>query len=52
MKVDFQKCNTFEILLGNRIFPFLRIMDTPSKVLKLNLRLGNSDFNRSTLGKY
>jgi hypothetical protein len=52
MKVDFQTWITFEILLSNEIFAHLRIMDTPSKVLKFNFRLGNLDFDRGTLRKY
>ena len=49
IKVDFKPCITFEILWGNGIFAPLRIMDTPLKVLKLNFRLGNADFDHGTL---
>jgi hypothetical protein len=52
MKVDFQTWVTFKILWGNGIFAPLRIMNTPLKVLKLNFRLGNADFDRGTLQKY
>jgi hypothetical protein len=52
MKVDFQTRITFEILWGNEPFAPVRIMDTPLKVLKLNFRLGNADFDRDgTLSK-
>jgi hypothetical protein len=49
MKVDFQLRITFEILQGNGIFAPLLIMDTPLKVLKLNFRLSNADFQHGTL---
>jgi hypothetical protein len=49
MKVDFQTEITFVILLGNEIISPLRIIDTPLKVLTLNFRLGNADFDRGTL---
>jgi hypothetical protein len=52
MKVEFQPWITFEILSGNGIFAPLRIMDTFLKVLKLNFRLGNVDFDSGTLKKY
>jgi hypothetical protein len=52
MKVDFQTWITLKILWGNEILAPLRIMDTPLKVLKLNLRLGNVDFDRGILRKY
>jgi hypothetical protein len=51
MKVDFQLWITFEILWGNGILAPLCIMDTPLKVLKLNFRLGNADFDRGKLWK-
>jgi hypothetical protein len=49
IKVAFQTGITFEILWGNGIFSPLRIIGTPLKVLKLNFRLGNADFDRGTL---
>jgi hypothetical protein len=51
MKVDFKPWISFKILSGNEIFPPLRIMDTFLKILKLNFRLGNADFDRGTLWK-
>jgi hypothetical protein len=36
----------------NGILAPLRIMDSTLKVLKLNFRLGNADFDRGTLRKY
>jgi hypothetical protein len=51
MKVYFQTWITFEIQWGNEIFAPLRIMYIPLKILKLNYRLGNADFDRGTLWK-
>jgi hypothetical protein len=51
MNADFQTWITFEILLGNWVFAYQRIMDTPLRVLTLNFRLGNADYDRGTLWK-
>jgi hypothetical protein len=40
MKKDFQTLITFEILLGNWIFTYLRIMENPLRVFKIDFSFG------------